>query len=147
MEEKSVMTKSGKESRKKQTITEYQLPPIDPQFLSSQKLFDAIPLAVVSVDWEGYIQYMNKSAKSLLGESSERFKLEEWPQKFGLFLDDGILPFPAEKLPPIRALHGETNQEGEEMILRRDGNENGIWISMSAEILKDENGNLEEPLL
>src|SRR6185503_6840186 len=115
MEEKSVMTKSGKVSRKKPTTTEYQLAHIDPQILASQKLFDAIPLAVVSVDWEGHIQYMNKAAKFLLGESSERFKLEEWPQKFGLFLDDGILPFPAQKLPLIRALRGETGEEAEEM--------------------------------
>jgi len=143
MEEKSVMTKSGKVSRKKPTTTEYQLAHIDPQILASQRLFDAIPLAVVSVDWEGHIQYMNMAAKSLLGESSESFKLEEWPQKFGLFLDDGILPFPAQKLPVIRALRGETGEEAEEMILRRDGNENGTWISMSAEILKDENGNIE----
>jgi PAS domain S-box-containing protein len=143
MEEKSVMTKSGKVSRKKQTTTEYQLAHIDPQVLASQKLFDAIPLAVVSVDWEGYIQLMNKSAKSLLGESSERFRLEEWPQKFGLFLNDGILPFPASKLPVLRALRGETGENTEEMILHRGGNENGIWVSMSAETLKDENGNSE----
>jgi PAS domain S-box-containing protein len=142
MEEKSVMTKSGKASRKKPT-TEYQLAHIDPQVMASQKLFDAIPLAIVSVDWEGHIQYMNKAAKSLLGESSERFKLEEWPQKFGLLLDDGILPFPESKLPLIRALRGETGENAEEMILRRDGNENGIWISMSAETLRDENGNIE----
>ena len=143
MEEKSVMTKSGKVSRKKQTTTEYQLAHIDPQVLASQKLFDAFPLAIISVDWEGYIQYMNKAAQSRFGEPSERFKLEDWPQKFGLFLDDGILPFPAPKLPVIRALRGETGEDAEEMILRRDGDRNAVWISMSAEALKDENGNIE----
>jgi len=143
MEEKSVMTKSGKVSRKKQTTTEYQPAHINPQVMASQKLFDAIPLAVVSVDWEGYIQYMNKAAKSLFDEPYERFKLEEWPQKFGLFLDDGTLLFPVSKLPVLRALRGEKGEDAEEMILRRGGTENGIWISMSAETLQDENGNIE----
>ena len=99
MEEKSVMTKSGKVNKKKQTTTEYQLTHTDPQIIASQKLFDAIPLAVVSVDWNGYIQYMNKAAKSMLGEPDGHFKLEEWPQRFGLYLDDGIVPFPEQKLP------------------------------------------------
>ena len=52
MEEKSVMTKSGKVNKKKQTTTKYQLAPVDPQTMASQKLFDAIPLAIVSVDWQ-----------------------------------------------------------------------------------------------
>ena len=142
MEEKSVMTKSDKLRRKKQITSKYQLAHIDPQVMASQKLFDAIPIAVVSVDREGHIQYMNKAAKSLLGELSENFRLEEWPQRFGLYLDDGIMSFPVPMLPLIRTLRGEAD-EAEEMILRRDADKNGVWISMSAETLKDENGNIE----
>src|SRR5262245_41782555 len=123
MEEKSVMTKSGKVSKKKQTTDEYQLTHTAPETRGSQRLFDAIPLAVVSVDWNGRIQYMNKAAKSLLGEPGEHFKLEEWPQRFGFYLDDGIVPFPEGKLPILRSLRGETVGEPEEIILRRDGNE------------------------
>jgi PAS domain S-box-containing protein len=143
MEEKSVMTKSGKVNKKKQTTTEYQLTPTDPQIIASQKLFDAIPLAVVSVDWNGHIQYMNKAAKSMLGEPDGHFKLEEWPQRFGLYLDDGIVPFPEQKLPVIRALRGEPIEDAEEIVLRKQGDENKTWIAMSAEVLRDENGNIE----
>src|SRR5689334_126972 len=143
MEEKSVMTKSGKVNKKKQTTTEYQLTPTDPQIIASQKLFDAIPLAVVSVDWNGHIQYMNKAAKSMLGEPDGHFKLEEWPQRFGLYLDDGIVPFPEQKLPVIRALRGDPIEDAEEIVLRNKGDENKTWIAMSAEILRDENGNIE----
>src|SRR5215813_9794072 len=122
MEEKSVMTKSGKGNRKKQITNKYQIAEIDEKILTFQKLFDAIPLAIVSVDWEGHIQYLNKAAKSLLGEQSDPIKLEEWPERFGLYLDDGIMPFPAQRLPLIRALRGETEENTEEMILRRNGN-------------------------
>jgi PAS domain S-box-containing protein len=143
MEEKSVMTKSGKVNKTKKTTTEYSLTRTDPQIIASQKLFDAIPLAVVSVDWDGYIQYVNQAAKSMLGEPDGRFKLEEWPQRFGFYLDDGIVPFPEQKLPIIRALHGETVEDAEEIVLRKKGDENKTWIAMSAEILRDENGNIE----
>ncbi len=49
--------------------------------IPSEKVFDAIPLAIVSVDWKGQIQYMNRAAKSLLGEPDKDLKLEEWSQK------------------------------------------------------------------
>jgi PAS domain S-box-containing protein len=143
MVEKSVMAKSGKSNRKKQTSTEYQPLAVDAQTMSSQKIFEAIPLAIISVDWNGQIQYMNKAAKALLGEPDSYLKLEEWPQSFGLYLDDGVMPFPAPQLPLIRALQGEQVREPEEMILRKEGSEKGTWISMSAELMRDENGNVD----
>ena len=144
MEEKLVMAKSGKVNQKKQTpTTKYQPAQVDPQMLASQKLFDAIPLAIVSVDWNGHIQYMNRAAQSLLGEPDKKIKLEEWPRRFSLYLDDGLVPFPEQKLPLLRALRGETVEDAEEIVLRKNGAENRTWIAMSAEILKDENGNVE----
>src|SRR6266540_6067050 len=144
MEEKSVMAKSGKVSQKKRTsTTKYHPAQIDPQIMASQRLFDAIPLAVISVDWQGQIQYMNRAARSLLGEPDKKIKLEEWPQRFGLYLDDGLVPFPEQKLPIIRALRGEIIEDAEEIVLRSNGDENKTWIAMSAELLKDENGNIE----
>ncbi len=144
MEEKSVMAKSGKVNQKKTTTTtKYQPAPVDPQTVASQKLFDAIPLAIVSVDWNGQIQYMNRAAKSMLGEPDKKIKLEEWPQRFGLYLDDGMVRFPEQKLPILRALRGEAVADAEEIVLRKEGDQNNSWIAMSAEILKDENGNIE----
>jgi PAS domain S-box-containing protein len=146
MEEKLVMAKSGKVNQKKQTTTtKYQPAQADPQTTASQKLFDAIPIAIVSVDWNGQIQYMNRAAKSLLGEPEEKIKLEEWPQRFGLYLDDGMVRFPEQKLPILRALRGEVVEEAEEIVLRKNG-EQSTWIAMSAETLKDENGNIEGAL-
>src|SRR6266508_2095596 len=146
MEEKSVMAKSGKVSHKKRTsTTKYHPAQIDPQIMASQRLFDAIPLAVISVDWQGQIQYMNRAAKSLLGEPEKKIKLEEWPQRFGLYLDDGMVRFPELKLPILRALRGEAVEDAEEIVLRKNG-EQSTWIAMSAEILKDENGNIEGAL-
>jgi PAS domain S-box-containing protein len=144
MDEKSVMAKSGKGNQKKQSLTtQYQPVQLDPQTIASQKLFDAIPIAIVSVDWNGQIQYMNRAAKSLLGEPDQKIKLEEWPERFGLYLDDGMVRFPEQKLPILRALRGEAIEDAEEIVLRKNGDQSSTWIAMSAEILKDENGNIE----
>lgn len=145
MVQKSVMTKSGKSNQKKQAAITTKYPPlsVDAQVVASQRIFDAIPLAIVSVDWKGRIQYMNRAARSLLGEPAQHLKLEEWAKNFGLYLDDGMVPFPEQQLPLARALRGENVQEPEEIILRKEGQEKGIWISMSAELLRDENGNVD----
>jgi PAS domain-containing protein len=145
MEEKSIMTRSDKLKAKKKTSNTNKdlLTPADQQMIPSEKVFDAIPLAIISVDWNGQVQYMNRLAKSMLGEADKQLKLEEWPSKFGFYLDDGIMPYPAAKLPLARVLQGETVGEAEEIILRKDGDEKGIWISMSAELLRDENYNID----
>ena len=144
MEEKSIMTKSGKTiPKKRKPNTTSLLVDVEQQMIPSRKVFDAIPLAIVSVDWKGQIQYMNKAARSMLGEPGELLKPEDWPQRFGLYLDDGLIPYPADKLPLVRALRGEVGGEAEEIILRKEGDARGIWISMSAEILRDENGNID----
>ena len=78
MVEKSVMTKSGKSNRKKHvaTTTKYQLLPVDAQTIASQKVFDALPLGIISVDWKGQIQYMNRAARTLLGEPAQTLSLK-----------------------------------------------------------------------
>lgn len=145
MEDKSLMTKSGKPTPKKRkpNTTPPPLVSLDQQMIPSQKVFDALPLAIVSVDWKGQIQYMNRAAKSMLGEPDGLLKLEEWPQRFGFYLDDGLIPYPAEKLPLLHALRGEVVGEAEEIILRKPEEKQGIWLSMSAETLRDENGNID----
>jgi PAS domain S-box-containing protein len=109
----------------------------------SEKVFDAIPIAILSVDWTGRLQFMNWAARSLLGEPRPQLQLDEWPAAFGFYLDDGLMPYPPETLPVARALRGERLEDAEELILRKPGDETGLWISFSAEALRDENGNVE----
>lgn len=145
MEEKSVMTKVDKTipKKRKSNTTSVLLANVEQEMIPSRKVFDALPLAIVSVDWQGKIQYMNKAARSMLGKLAEPLRPEDWPQRFGLYLDDGLMPYPADRLPLVRALRGEEIAEPEEIILRKEGDARGIWISMSGEILRDENGTID----
>jgi PAS domain S-box-containing protein len=145
VEEKSRLKKPGKSVRKKRTadITKYKPALNRKQTTQLQKALDAFPIAIVIVDLNGNIQYMDQSAKTLLGEPEKRLKLKDWPQAFGLYLDDGIVPYPGENLVLLRVLQGEIVEDPEEIILRREADERGIWISISAQALKDEDGNIE----
>src|ERR1051326_523792 len=107
------------------------------------KLFDALPIAIVLVDVKGHIQFMNQAAYDLLGKPTKNLKLEDWPQRFGLYLDDNRTLYPGKKLLLARALRGEAVEESEDLILRKTDIEQGTWISISTSLLRDENGNIE----
>jgi PAS domain S-box-containing protein len=145
MEEKSLMTKPEKSKPKKKSsnTAKVLLKATDQLMIPSEKVFDAIPLAIISVDWKGQIQYTNRVARLMLGEPEKDLKLTDWSDRFGFYLDDGMMPYPSQKLPVARVLRGEAVQEAEEMILRKDGEEKANWISMSAELLRDENGHVD----
>jgi len=104
---------------------------------------DTLPIAIILVDVKGHIQFMNRSAKDLLGKPNQNLNLEDWPQKFGFYLEDGKSLYPGENLLLARALQGETIDEAEEIILRKMGDEQGTWISISTSLRRDENGIIE----
>lgn len=102
---------------------------------------DKIPEAIILTDLEGKIRHLNKEAKSLLRIESDDPTLMVWPQELGLYLDDGRTPYPEHQWPLYLALQGKS-KENEEMILRREGEVEGIWVSVSAQPLNDQDGNV-----
>ena len=145
MKEKSSLKKSGKPIRKKRIAekTEYQTLFNQEWNTQFHKLLDAFPVAVVLVGLNGSIQFMNQKARALLGEPDPALKLEDWPESFGFYLEDGIVPYPGQKLNLLRVLQGETVEEPEEIILKKEGEERGTWIALSAQAIKDAEANIE----
>lgn len=139
MEEQEIENKSGRSGRIKKTVGTVKNRPI---YISKhipllQNIFDNAPEALIFTDQAGHIRYMNSMAISLLGKPDGILELEEWPEKFGLYLDDGMVQYPGHRLPLVRALQGETIP-AEEMILRQEGDTKETWISMSATPIKGE---------
>jgi len=144
MDEKLITNSLGRSNLNESTVetANNQSTNVSRQSAQLQNIFDNIPEAIVFINREGRIQNMNRGAKFLLGEPDEFFELEEWPQKFGFYLDDAITHYPGHKMPLVRALQGETVQ-GEEMILRKDGSQIGVWISMSCAPFQSEDGSID----
>ena len=141
MEEKSVMSKLKKLSSKRQMQEIVSLTPVnlDKESTYTHEIYDSVPFGVISVDSLGKIQYMNRVAKLLLGEPDQTLLPAQWPQRFGLYRKDENILYPGDKLPLTRALYGEA-VESDEMILRKDETQPAIWISMSTQPVKDEQG-------
>src|SRR6266508_3139304 len=144
MDDKLVMDTLGRSNLKEPTAgtANNQTTNMGTQSAQLQYIFDNIPEAIIFINREGRIQNMNTAAKSLLGEPDQFFEIEEWPQKFGFYLDDAMTHYPGHKMPLMGALQGETVQ-GEEMILRKDGSQIGVWISMSCAPFKSEDGHID----
>ena len=141
MEEKSVMSKLKKLSSKRQMQEIVNLTPVNlnQESMYPHEIYDSVPFGVISVDSLGRIQYMNRVAKLLLGEPDQTLLPAQWPQKFGLYQKGENILYPGDKLPLTRALYGEA-VDSDEMILRKDETQPAIWISMSTQPVKDEQG-------
>jgi len=143
MDDKLVMDDLGRSNLKEPAAetASNQSPTLSRQSVHLQNIFDNIPEAIIFINREGRIQNMNTAAKSLLGEPDQFFELQEWPQKFGFYLDDAMTHYPGHKMPLVRALQGETIQ-GEEIILRKDGSPIGVWISIACAPFMGEDGQI-----
>lgn len=106
-----------------------------------EAIFQNIPEAVIVTDSVGHPLNFNQVAETLLGKIPGDIEPGDWPRRFGFYLDDEKTKFPADKMPLVRALNGESVQ-GEEMILVSNSGQENIWIAMSSQPLHAADGNI-----
>lgn len=116
------------------------------QSIELQDIVDKIPDAIILVDIKGKVRHLNTKAHSIFGSLKDVSDPTTWPEEIGLYMDDGATTYPEQRLPVQLALQGQA-VEGEEMILRRTSESEGIWISMSAKPLNSEDGGVEGALV
>lgn len=106
-----------------------------------ESVLDNMSEGVLVSNVEGRLVDSNKAARQILGGGIVP-KLSEWPARYGLFLPDGITPFPANQLPLARALRGLAS-DNVHVLVSRPGAQDGqdsIWLSVSARPLRDDFG-------
>jgi PAS domain S-box-containing protein len=86
------------------------------------------------VDENGEFLLHNPAAKAILGLDVDHGGAENWQDHYGMFLPDGVTPFPVGDMPLVRALAGESTT-GVEMVIRNAGQPDGIVISVSGRAL------------
>jgi light-regulated signal transduction histidine kinase (bacteriophytochrome) len=70
--------------------------------------------------------------------SSADLPSQEWTSHYGLFMTDKVTPFPADQIPLVRAIRGESSVT--EMFVRNPEVSDGSWIEVSASPLQDNDG-------
>jgi two-component system, sensor histidine kinase and response regulator len=94
---------------------------------------------VVVADEKGRFLHFNAVAERLLGLGATVGRVDEWSEKYGVFLPDGVTPHPPHDLPLARAMRGEEVRD-QEVYIRNARRPEGAWLSVNGRPLRDEAG-------
>ena len=101
---------------------------------------------VVVAGKDGKFLVCNDVARSVLANATKHGAPQAWHEVHGCYKSDGITPYSHEELPSTRALSGETVPETE-IYLRNEQSPSGIWISVRANPLRNETGEIHGSVL
>jgi len=104
-----------------------------------QSMFEGLSDGAVLVDMQGRFVLFNAAAQTILGMGPTAGPAQNWPREYGLFLPDGVTPYPHEELPLFRALSGHRS-DGVEVLARNRHLPAGKWLRVCAAPVFDEQG-------
>jgi PAS domain S-box-containing protein len=102
-----------------------------------QSVLNSMAEGLIVSDSQGKFILSNPAAERIAGQGPVDTPLEERPARWGLYLSDGVTPFPPEQLPLAHALRGETSEVA--MVVRNPklGNR---WVNANGQPLRNEDG-------
>jgi PAS domain S-box-containing protein len=103
-----------------------------------QSVLDSMGEGLIAADREGHFLIWNDSAKKLMGREAEDLPTREWTPFYRVFLPDGITPYPPDRLPLVRGLHGESVRV--ELMVENPERPGGVFLEVTARPLKDNLG-------
>ncbi len=104
-----------------------------------QKILATMAEAVIVADESSRFVLFNPAAQRMFGLGPTDTRPEEWPDAYGLFLPDVTTRFPAEDLPLVRAVRGESLNDVE-MYVRHARKPEGAFVLINGRPLRDEAG-------
>jgi signal transduction histidine kinase len=100
---------------------------------------DSLSDGVGVVDASGAFILHNPAARTLLGVHEDVDDPEQWQSHYGLYLPDGVTPFPTQDLPLVQAMSGQARSHVEMVVQQADTGRH-IPISVSARPLDPKAG-------
>jgi PAS domain S-box-containing protein len=107
-----------------------------------QLILDSMTDGVAVADARGQFLVFNRAAEQILGVDAGTTGPAGWSDLYGLFVEDGMTPFPPMELPLARAIRGEEVRDVV-MMTRNPGRPEGAWLKVSARPLQDPKGVLQ----
>ncbi len=103
-----------------------------------RSILETVPEGVLVTDEHGRFLVWNAAADDIIGRGPSSRAPEQWPQEYGVFLEDRVTPHPWDTLALVRAIRGEA-VDGNVSYLRRNGRP-GALISTNARPLRGDDG-------
>ncbi|MCW3147668.1 PAS domain S-box protein [Stutzerimonas stutzeri] len=101
---------------------------LDKQQEMNRRLLEALSEAVIACDAAGNLTLFNEKAKQWHHADVLPISPAQWSERYKLCLADGVTPIPAERIPLMRALHGE-HISNEEMVLNASGTARHVLVN------------------
>jgi PAS domain S-box-containing protein len=107
-----------------------------------QLILGSVSDGVVVADTNGRFLLFNAAAERFVGIGAIDASPDQWSQQYGSFLPDGITLFPAEELPLVRAMRGES-VDAVELFIRNANVPDGRLLSITGRPLRGQDGALK----
>jgi len=104
-----------------------------------ERVFDNLAEGIVVADLEGNFILFNRVAERILGLGSVDIPPQEWVSIYGCHKPDMKTQYQVDELPMLRALSG-IKVVDEVMFIRNPAQTLGVWINISANPIKDDQG-------
>ena len=104
------------------------------------EVMNSIGDGIVVADSQGNFVLFNPSAERIVGLGAADLPPEQWADHYGAFYPDGITKVPAEELPLVRAIQGES-VDGMDVFVRNPAIPDGAFVSVTARPMLDAKGN------
>ena len=105
----------------------------------AEPIIERLPIGVIIVDSLARFTIFNREARRILGMGPQDVEYSSWPETYGWYLPDKVTLSPPDRLPLVRALHGETVVD-ELMFIRNPSQHQGVWVRVSCTPLPDLGG-------
>ena len=122
------------EDRLEQTISELR-----DRTRLMETVFDNMDEGVAISNAEGGMLFFNPSAERIIGLGAVESGPDEWSDVYGAFYPDQETRVPADQLPLVRALRGETT-DGLELFVRNEKNREGSHVSAKGRFISSDDG-------
>ncbi|MGA7625834.1 MAG: CHASE3 domain-containing protein, partial [Candidatus Acidiferrales bacterium] len=106
-----------------------------------QLILQSIADGVVVADSNGKFLLFNAAAEQVLGIGATDTTPDQWSDRYGSYLPDGVTLYPPNELPLVRAIRGES-LDAAEVFIRNAKVPDGRLISITGRPLKGEDGAL-----
>ena len=104
-----------------------------------QSILNSMSDGVIVADEKGRFILFNPAAENILHCHLTEGPTETWSDRFGLHLPDTVTPYPADEFPLVQAIRGRA-VEAADVFIRHAGVPEGLWVSVNATPLRDEEG-------
>ncbi len=111
---------------------------LETQSLLLRSVLDSMSEGLVAVDEQGRFMIWNPAAERIIGRGAANVSPDGWSNHYGVFLADTITPFPDDQNPLTMAIRGIASSAV--MFIRNPELEQGVWLEVSANPLRDTNG-------